>query len=170
LDSVGDRLFAADSAGNAVDVYDSVSTLITGVITANRIIAGASTGLHQPAGLVIDAAGRLIVSNFSPPSITVYSGAATSTGNAAPAATISGATTTLAGPTQIVLLTANSANDLNVADGLAGGSVPAFTNMATANGNIGPGRDIVGANTGLARSGGGTGPATATGIALDSTR
>lgn len=168
FDPANDRLFAADTAGNTVRVYDGAS-LLNGAVAANRIISGAATQLNKPAGLQVDTAGRLIVSNFGTPSITIYSSGATTSGNVTPVATIAGSNTGLGAPTQMILNNATTTGDLHVADGKSA-AVLVFTNIGSANGNITPARNISGANTGLARSAGGTGPFTATGIALDTTR
>jgi hypothetical protein len=168
FDQANDRLFVADETGNTVRVYDGAS-LLNGAITANRIISGAATLLNKPAGLQVDTAGRLIVSNFGTPSITIYSNAATTSGNVAPVATIAGSNTGLGAPTQIILSNATTTGDLHVADGKSA-AVLVFANIGSATGNIAPTRNVSGSNTGLARSGGGTGPFTANGIALDTTR
>ena len=166
LDQTNDRLYAANSAGNAIHIYDGVS-LLNNAVAANRIISGAATQLNKPAGLQVDAAGRLIVSNFNAPSITVYANAATANGNVLPAAAIMGASTSLIAPTQIILNTATTGGDLYLADGGAG-SVLIFANIASASGNTAPTRNVNGSNTGLARAGGAA--FTAKGIALDTTR
>jgi hypothetical protein len=168
FDSANDRLFAADSAGNTVRVYDGTS-LLNGAVAANRIVSGAATQLNKPAGLQVDTAGRLIVSNFGAPSLTIYSNAATTSGNVTPVATITGSNTGLGAPTQMILNNATTTGDLHLADGKSA-TVLVFTNIGAASGNIAPARSITGSSTGLARSGGGTGPFTATGIALDTTR
>jgi hypothetical protein len=168
FDGANDRLFIADKAGNTVRVYDGAS-LLNGAVAANRTLSGAATLLNHPAGLQVDTAGRLIVSNSNTPSITIYSNAATVNGNVVPVATISGSNTNLGAPTQMILNNAATGGDLHVADGKTA-AVLVFTNIAGANGNIAPTRIVSGANTTLDRSGGGTGPFTATGIALDTTR
>jgi hypothetical protein len=168
VDSVNDRLFVADITSNAVQVFDSASTL-NNVVSANRIISGGTTQLNQPAGLQIDNAGRLIVSNFNGTSVTFYSSAATANGDITPVASIAGSNTGLAAPTQIILNNATTTGDLYLADGAAA-SVLIFANIGSANGNISPTRNINGSNTGLTRSGGGVGAFTAKGIALDTSR
>jgi len=168
FDQANDRLFVADATGNTVRVYDGFS-LLNGAVAANRIVSGASTLLNNPGGLQVDTAGRLIVSNFNAPSLTIYANAATTSGNVAPVATITGASTGLGAPTQMILNNATTTGDLHVADGKSA-AVLVFTSIGAASGNIAPARNISGANTGLARSSGGTGPFTATGIALDTTR
>src|SRR5205807_2588728 len=102
LDQANDRLFVADSTGNAIHIYDGVS-LLNNAVAANRIISGAATQLNKPAGLQIDAAGRLIVNNFGAPSITIYSNAAIINGNVTPVATVTGSNTGLGAPTQMIL-------------------------------------------------------------------
>lgn len=166
VDSAGDRMFLADGTGNAINVYDSASTL-SHVVSPNRAISGAQTQLSAPAGLEVDSVGRLLVSNLAGKTINIYANAATANGNISPTVSISGSNTQLAGATQIAVAT--SSNTLFVADGTAA-SVLVFANLNTASGNVAPTHAINGANTGMARSGGGTGPATAKGIALDPTR
>lgn len=168
VDEANNRLFVADNTNNSVQVFDGAAAL-SGAVTANRIIAGAATQLNQPAGLQVDVAGRLIVSNFNGGAVTIYSGAATANGNAAPVATIGGGNTGIVAPTQLVLNNATTTGDLYLSDGAAG-AVLIFANLGSANGNINATRAISGANTGLQRSSGGAGPFTAKGIALDTTR
>lgn len=169
LDAGNDRLFVADSAHNAVDVFDGASTLPNGNVSANRILSGAAnTQLNQPVGLRIDGAGRLIVSNAGqPPSITIYSNAASIQGDTAPAAIISGSSTTFATPAQLALDPTTNSGELYIADPNAG-EVAVFSSITTAAGtiNAGPNRNITGGNTLLS----GTGSVTARGVALDTTR
>jgi len=166
IDSGSDRMFLADSSSNAVDIYDSASTL-NHVVSPNRILSGSQTQLSAPSGLQIDATGRLVVSNFGSASITIYAGAATANGSSSPATTINGGNTHLSNPSQIAVV--GSSGQLFIADGAAA-SVVVFTNLSAASGNASPNNVINGSNTGLARSGGGTGPATAKGIAIDPNR
>ena len=167
LDQSNDRLFVVNNTGNAVDVFDGASTL-NGTVTPNRTLSGTNTQLNQPAGVRIDGAGRLIVSNAgSSPSITIYNNAATITGNVAPTAVISGSNTTLNTPAQLALDSTTNAGELYVADP-TGGNVSVFSNITTLTGNqnIAPSRTISGSATLLT----GTGSTTARGVALDTTR
>src|SRR6185312_4163752 len=101
IDGANDRLYVADSAGNAVAVYDHASAL-NGPITANRAVQGASnTHLSGPGAVQVDGAGRLVVSNALAHSITIYANAATADNDIAPVAEIIGANTGLSVPTQI---------------------------------------------------------------------
>jgi hypothetical protein len=159
LDQTNNRLFAANTLGDQIAVYDNASGLPSGVVVANRTISGASTGLNRPSGLGLDGTGRLVVSNLNAPSITIYASAATANGNLAPAATISGALTGLGNPTQLALNNSpgsGDTGDVYVADGTAA-SVLVFTNITTANGNVAPARKI-------------TNLTGAKGLALDTTR
>jgi 6-phosphogluconolactonase (cycloisomerase 2 family) len=165
VDSPGDRLFLANGTSNAVDVYDSASTL-NNTVSPNRILSGSQTQLSTPSGLQIDNTGRLVVSDFGSAAITIYANAATVNGNVSPSATISGSNTKLSNPSQIAI---ESGNRLFIADGTAA-SILVYTNLSSASGNLAPNNVVNGANTALARSGGGTGPATAKGVALDPTR
>jgi hypothetical protein len=159
VDTVADRLFLADPTGNTINVYDNATTL-NGIVTPTRQINGAATGLGGPAGLQIDSSGRLLVSNSSPPSITVYSAAAS--GNVTPAATISGSNTGFVSPNQIAFDT-TARDTLYVADP-GSGAISVFTSFSSANGNLAPTRTISGAATTLTTTGQNSG------IALDISR
>jgi DNA-binding beta-propeller fold protein YncE len=167
LDAGNDRLFVADGGHNAVDVFNGASTLANGSITATTTLSGANTQLNQPAGLRIDGAGRLIVSNgTSPGSITIYSNAASLNTNQAPVAVISGSSTTFSSPAQLAIDPTTNSGELYVADPNAG-EVAVFSNITTTTGNqnVAPNRNITGSNTNLT----GTGVVTARGVALDTT-
>src|SRR5438477_333276 len=82
-------LFLSDPAdptlgADAIRVFDRADTL-TGNVAPSRTITGSATQLGQPGGLIVDSAGRLIVSNSSPARITIYSNAAAASGNVIPA-------------------------------------------------------------------------------------
>ena len=156
LDATNDRLYVADTVGSMVHVYDNASTLNSlTLITANRTISG---GMASPAGLQIDSAGRLIVSNSANASITIYTGAATANGTVTPVATISGTSTGLGSPNQIAL-DASGTGTLYIADpGTA--EIPIYSNLSTANNNLAPTRTINGASTTLGQN---------VGVALDTT-
>ena len=161
IDGTNDRLYVADQAGNAIAVYDHASTL-NGPITANRAVQGATnTHLSNPGGVQIDGAGRLVVSNASPASITIYANAATADGDIAPVADIAGANTGLSVPDQIFVDTTGTGTLYNADPGAA--RVAVFANLNTANGNISPTRTISGTNTGMTASG-------PVGLAFDNTR
>lgn len=164
LDAANDRLYATDAANNAVNVFDKASTLATGAATATRSLTGALTQLSQPSGMAIDPSGNLVVTNIGNGSITVYSNAATVTGNQAPASVISGTATTLASPVQIIQ--SSTTNEVYVADS-ATGAVLVFSGLAGLSGNVSPSpaRSITGPSTGLSGT-----PAGARGVALDPTR
>ncbi len=171
VDGTNNRLFVADNSNNAVQVFDGAATR-DGAVNADRIIAGATTQLSQPAGLQVDNAGRLIVSNFNGGAagfVTIYTNAAAASGDIGPVAAISGGNTGIIAPSQLALNNATTTGDLYLADGAAG-AVLIFANLGSANGNINVTRAISGSNTGLQRSSGGAGPFTAKGIALDTTR
>lgn len=161
IDGGNDRLFVADPAGNSIAVYDNASTLANGTITASRTIQGAGTHLNVPSGLRIDGLGRLVVSNTSPGSITIYSGAATANGNATPVGEIVGTNTGFNSPNQIAVDTTGTGTVYMADPGAS--RIAAYTSLNTATGNISPNRTIVGPGTTL------TG-ASPTGVAIDPTR
>lgn len=162
LDAANDRLYASDAANNAVNVFDNASTLPAGAATPTRSITGAQTQLSQPSGMAIDPSGNLVVTNIGNGSITVYSNAATATGNQTPVSVIQGAATTLASPVQIIQ--SSTTNEVYVADSTAG-AVLVFSGIAGLSGNASPTRSITGPATGLTGT-----PAGARGVALDPTR
>jgi DNA-binding beta-propeller fold protein YncE len=161
VDVANNRLYVADTSGNAISRLEGAS-LQDGPAVFAATISGAATGLARPQGLALDSTGRLIVSNAAGPSITIYASAASASGNVAPVATISGAATQLAGPDQIVLNQGQNNGELYVADNLAG-AIFIFTNVISASGNLAPARSIAGAATGLVPNG-------VNGVALDTTR
>lgn len=156
LDEAADRLYIADPAANAIDVFDSASTLNTAAI-ANRSITGTTnTKLAGPASVALDAFGNLVVANATNGSITVYANAATANGDMAPIATIVGSATTLLRPGQVIRNPGNTANEIYVADFNAN-EVAVFSGVSTSGRNVAPVRQI-------------TGTITAQGVALDTTR
>jgi sugar lactone lactonase YvrE len=163
IDSANDRLYAADQTGNAINVYDNASGLAAGTIAASRTISGANTHLGAPDSIQIDGAGRLVVSNGSAKSITIYNGAATASANAAPVAEIVGTNTGFNAPAQIVV-DPTGTGTLYIADAGAG-KIYIYANLSSASttGNIAPTRTISGPATNLT----GNSPI---GIALDRTR
>src|SRR5262249_12310231 len=86
LDVANNRLFVADAAGNAIDILANASTA-NGPAAGVTTISGSSTLLQRPNGLAFDSTGRLMVSNLTGPTITVYSTSAIPVGgNVAPVA------------------------------------------------------------------------------------
>jgi hypothetical protein len=165
IDGVNDRLYAADQTGHAIDIYDIASTLATGAITASRTLGSPTatlTHLGKPAGIQIDGGGRLVVSNDSAKSITIYNNAATVTGDIAPSAEILGSNTGFIRPNQIAIDT-RGGNTLYVADPGAG-KIAIYDNLSSITGNVAPTRSINGAATTITVTG------QAAGVAVDNTR
>ena len=162
LDSANDRLYLADSAANAIHVFDSASTLNASVtLPATRTINGSATGLNQPSGIAIDAVGKLIVSNKGNSSITVYPNAASANNNQSPVVTILGSSTTLNGPGQIAVNNSTSLVELYVSNP-GGDNIPVFSDLGAQGNNVPPSRNISGTATGFSSG--------ISGITLDSTR
>jgi hypothetical protein len=169
LDVASDRLYGADAADNAIQIWDNVSALPSGVAPVSRTLGGAATKLAAPFGVALDPSKNLVVSNAGGAgSITVYTAASVATGtsplNVAPVADITGASTTLATPAQIILNPLSTAGEMIVAD-TAAGAVSAFSNVVASGGNTAPVRHIAGSSTTLTI----TGQPTARGVALDTT-
>jgi sugar lactone lactonase YvrE len=163
IDAANDTLYVADSANNAIHVYNSASTL-DGPVTATRTILGAATHLANPGGVQLDGSGRLVVSNNSAsgPSITVYSNASTANGNVAPSGEIKGSLTGFILPDQIAVDKTGTGTVYNADSGA--GRVAAYANLSTATGNISPTRTLTGTNTTLSVAG------RPEGVAIDPTR
>jgi len=162
LDVTNNQLYVTDPADNAVDRLDSASTqTVVGIV--GGAIAGANTGLSQPRGVALDTSNQLIVANSAAPvSITVYTNASAATGNIAPIANISGSSTNLQSPQQIVLNSNVLNGELYVVDSVSG-RVLIYTNISTTTGNLAPARILFGSNTGLVGN-------QINGIALDPSR
>ena len=161
LDTTGNRLYVADTSGDAIDRLEGANTQDGAAVIA-ATISGIATGLAHPDGLALDGAGRLFVSNSSAPSITVYANASTLTGMWLLRPPFQEPPQPWASPGQLVLNNTVTNGELYVADALSGG-ILIFGNIAALNGNVAPTRSIVGSLTGLA-------PNTVTGLALDTTR
>jgi hypothetical protein len=160
LDAPANQLHVSGPGNNVVDRLDGISSQ-NGAAIVSGSLAGPLTMLAQPRGLVLDASGRLIVSNTgSPASITIYPNAATASGNMAPDAEIAGSSTLLQFPAQMALNA--SADQLFVLDSLAA-SVLVFRNIATVTGDVAPDRIISGPATGITAN-------AAHGIAIDPSR
>jgi hypothetical protein len=162
LDATNNQLYLTDPGDNAVDRLDSASTqTVVGIV--GGAIAGANTGLSQPRGLALDTSNQLMVANSAAPvSITVFANASIATANVFPIANISGSSTDLQGPQQIVLNSNVVNGELYVVDS-ASARVLIYTNISTTTGNLAPARILFGSNTGLVGN-------QINGIALDPTR
>ena len=62
-------LYVANKKSNAVTAYAPDGN---GDVAPSVTIAGTSTGLDQPLGIVRDATGRLYVTTFNPLSVRVF--------------------------------------------------------------------------------------------------
>jgi len=152
LDTATDRLYITDfSAAGKVLVVNNASAANGTVAAAARTITGAATGLVSPVGAWLDPArDQLYVANYSnntSNAIHVFANASTATGNVAPARTIAGAATLLAGPLFLPWLDVLG-DQLYVANWF-GDSVTVYPSASTATGNIAPSRTISGALTTL---------------------
>lgn len=99
-----------------------------------------------PTPTPVTATGKLYVSNANDNSILRFDNALTDSGNIAPAATITGALTTLSAPAFMTLDT--TANRLYVANN-GNVSILIFDNISTKTGNVAPSRTIAGNSTAL---------------------
>lgn len=163
LDVTNNTLYVADSADNTVAIYQSANAQ-TGVGFANGTIVGNDTTLSQPTGVVVDPAGRLIVSSPGPagPNLTAFANPLIANGDVLPATIIKGSSTTLQAPAQMAVTNAITNGALYVADSTAS-SVIIYSPISTVTGNVNlsPSRTITGTSTTLSSP---------SGIALDSTR
>jgi len=141
VDSVGDVLVAND--GTESGGQDGITVYAPGSYAnapPTDVVFGTNTGLNLPLGIVLDSKQNLYVVNATggssfQGSITIYK--ETSTGNATPIGTISGANTGLNFPYAIAL---DSADNIYVANAVGGpdfqGSVTIY--KAYSDGNIRP--------------------------------
>lgn len=143
--SVTPQLFIANFGGAANSVVSFANpATVNGNIVPTTNLSGAQTGLAAPADVVVDAAGSLIVANFTGFSITAYTNAATANGNFPPARNLQGVDTGLgAGTGSPATLAIDRAADLLFVGRL--GPVPAvlvYANASTVTGNAAPTRTI----------------------------
>ena len=127
--------------------------LMAGCVISPRRIVGGGGGTPTPTPSATPtptpnpaATGKLYVLNSGSNSILRFDNAFTANGNAAPAATITGSSTTLNNPGFMTLDTA--ADRLYIAD-TNDVSILIYDNISTRNGNVAPQRIIAGAQTNL---------------------
>jgi hypothetical protein len=167
LDATNNRMFIVDPADDAVQILQGASTASgSGSLVVSPIV-GSSTLLSHPNGVLLDPTGRPVVSNLGSTgaSITIYpSTIVTAGGNVAPAATLTGGNTKLAGPGQMALNSNAGSGELYVADTLTSG-ILIYQNIGgfASGDNRSPSRSIVGSGTNLNAN-------AINGIALDTTR
>lgn len=139
-----EKLYIADTAANTIEVFDGTAT---GFVAAPvRTIAGADTGLNQPAGMAVDAHNDLYVLNVGG-SVTEYAPGAS--GDAAPIATIAGSNTGIATPVVGGVALAPNGT-LYVLDNTSGNTPDAIVEFAAhSNGNVAPIATIGGPDTQL---------------------
>ena len=117
-------VFAPGAAGNATPI---------------ATISGSNTGLSAPADVAVDAAGEIIVSDFS--NVLIFP--ANANGNVAPIRIIQGANTGISGANGVAV---DAQGNIYVAN-TGANSVTVYANRA--NGNAAPIRTIAGSSTGL---------------------
>jgi hypothetical protein len=123
------------------------------VISPRRTLGGGSTSTPTPTPSPTPtptpapaATGKLYVTSGSQNAILRFDNAFTSTGNVAPAATISGASTSLATPVYLAL---DSAADRLFVANRSSASILVFDQISTRSGNVAPNRVISGSATNL---------------------
>jgi hypothetical protein len=167
LDATNNRMFIVDPADNAIQILPSASTAQgPGSIVVSPIV-GADTSLNRPNGVLVDNAGRTIVSNLgaTSASINIYpSSAAPAGGDIPPIASLSGSNTLLAGPGHMAFNSNAGSGELYVADTLTA-AILIYQNVGnfTLGTNLAPTRTISGAGTNLNAN-------AVNGVALDTTR
>lgn len=134
-------LFIANfGLGGGISSYKNPAT-VNGNIAPATNLAGAATQLLNPADIVIDSAGALLVANYAGNRITAYDDAPSTNGNIAPDRNVSGPATMLAGPASLAI---DAAADLMFVANFA--AVPdtitifADASKAAMNGNAAPTR------------------------------
>lgn len=127
-------------SGGSVTVHAASAS---GNVAPQRRIAGPSTGLVQPAGVDVDAAGRIYVADAATDTVAVF--AAGATGNVAPVQQLRGASTQLDGPAGLDV----EGNRLAVAN-RDGDSLSVFAVSGSGTLSTTPERTVTGPSTGLA--------------------
>jgi hypothetical protein len=145
IDPVNGDIYVANTAGGSSE-YGTITVYAPGNygnVAPIATIAGYSTGLSSPEGLVLDASGNIYVPNGNA-TITVY--AAGSNGDVAPTATIGGSYTKLSSPYQVAL---DSSNNIYVANYQGSTGINVLEFAAGSNGNLAPIKTIAGTKTKL---------------------
>ena len=140
-------LLIADFKGNRVIAYDiSDVNNVNGNIAPSANLSGAQTKLAQPSGVVLDAAGSLLVANsmVNAASITTYANAVDlsgTSGNVAPSRNVQGGATTLSAPASLAIL---PSDDLLFVSDVGVNSILVFAGVSTSgfNGNVAAVRTI----------------------------
>ncbi|HOA72532.1 MAG TPA: PKD domain-containing protein [Phycisphaerae bacterium] len=138
-------LFVANITGNNVTAYKVADPDdVNGNIAPAANLAGAQTGLNQPADMVVEALGSLLVVNAGGDSITSYPGADDLTGvngNVAPDRNVQGAATQLVVPATLAI---RPESELLFVGDLTANSIFVFGGVSTNafNGNLAPLRTI----------------------------
>jgi len=137
-------LFVAGFLGNNVVSFTDDGT-INGNITPDTNLFGPSTGLNQPADIIVTQNGSLLAPDFTGPagagpgSLTRYSNALSATANTPFDGQLSGGATQLNGPAS---LTVNAAQDLVFVANFNSNVISVYNNASTVNGNTAPIRTI----------------------------
>ena len=131
------KLYVSNAGSNSILRFDGALT-DSGNVPPAATISGSSTTLTSPAYITLDTTNdRLYVANNADLSILIFDSISTKNGNVAPERTISGANTTLVGPTDLTL--DRGRNLLYVADDI---DILVFSSASTATGNIAPARTL----------------------------
>lgn len=142
-------LYVANIAGNNVTAYNIASpNNVNGNIAPGANLDGGQTQLNQPADIVVEAEGSLLVANAGGDSITSYPNANDLTGingNVAPDRNVQGPDTDFVLP---VTLAIQTASDLLFVGDLTGNAIRVFADVSTTafNGNLAPVRTITSAD------------------------
>jgi len=163
VDPANDRLFVTDATNNAIQVYDSASTL-DGAVTPSRTISGPLTQLSQLGSLAFESTGHLVVGSAffnNASAVRVFANAGSLNGNVAPSAVFSLSTGTMS------QISVTPAGELYVVG--FSPQIVVFSNVFNATGTLNPVRVIAGPHTDLDSNIPGA-PPLVSGIAVDPTR
>ena len=132
------KLYVTNQDANSILRFDNALNA-TGNVAPGAVISGAATTMAQPQFITLDAAAdRLYVANANGPSVLIFDGISTKSGNVAPTRSIIGANTQFVTPSSVAL---DKGRDLlYVADGA---EIDVFSSASTVNGDVSPARDII---------------------------
>jgi DNA-binding beta-propeller fold protein YncE len=144
--SIASHLYVSGNGNDTLLAYSDANN-VSGSTAASRTVTGGLTTLNAPRGIAVDMVrNQIYVANTGADAILVFNSTRSATGNIAPNRTITGAATTLSGPSALFF---DVVNDRLYVANTAANTILMFNNASTANGNVVPSRTLVGTATTL---------------------
>jgi len=148
LDKTNNRMYLADPNSTQVLIFNNAST-IDGDIAPDRVISGNNTAFDYPWGISVDLTrNKLYIGDSTSDAIFIFDDASTVNGNIAPSRIISGPNTGLMNQ-EVTEVYIDEKQDTIYAVLRTSGTILAWNNASTINGDMVPDKTISGANTTL---------------------